>query len=185
VFKLLNNNKINNGVRSFKMKKLFNKIKDTFAGSPGTFEGDDKDSSEEGYVELDTEAEEVKSKIIIRPFTIKDFEDLRDILDSLREGYTIALINIKPLKDKDLVELKRAINKLKKTCDAIEGEIAGFGEDWIVVTPSFAQIYRNKQTAEIKDDAGSTTVVDEPVEQAAAPAEGSTYSKDIEKEEDF
>jgi SepF-like predicted cell division protein (DUF552 family) len=105
---------------------------------------------EEGYVELEAEAEETRSKIVVRPFVIKDFEDVKDILDALRAGYTVALINIKPLKDKDLVELKRAINKLKKTCDAIEGEIAGFGEDWIVVTPSFATIHRTKQTEEIK-----------------------------------
>jgi SepF-like predicted cell division protein (DUF552 family) len=62
----------------------------------------------------------------------------------LREGYTIALVNIKPLKDRDLVELKRAVNKLKKTCDAVEGDIAGFGEDWVAITPSFAAIYREK-----------------------------------------
>lgn len=111
-----------------------------------------QDNPEEGYVELDSEVEEIKSKIVVKPFVIKDFEDVKDILDTLREGHTITLINIKPLKDKDLVELKRAINKLKKTCDAIEGEIAGFGEDWIVVTPSFATIYRTKQMAEIKDE---------------------------------
>jgi len=104
--------------------------------------------SEEGYVELDSEGEEFKSKIIVRPFVLKDFDDVKEILDSLREGYTIALVNIKPLKDKDLVELKRAINKLKKTTDAIDGEIAGFGEDYIVVTPSFAQIYRAKESAQ-------------------------------------
>ncbi|MBI2545992.1 cell division protein SepF [Candidatus Woesearchaeota archaeon] len=102
---------------------------------------------EEGYVELDSESQEFKSKIIVRPFVLKDFDDVKEILDSLREGYTIALVNIKPLKDKDLVELKRSINKLKKTTDAIEGEIAGFGEDYIVVTPSFAQIYRAKESA--------------------------------------
>ena len=54
------------------------------------------------------------------------------------------MINIKPLKDKDLIELKRAINKIKKTCDAIEGDIAGFGDNWIAAVPSFAHIYRNK-----------------------------------------
>jgi SepF-like predicted cell division protein (DUF552 family) len=106
---------------------------------------------EEGYVELDTDAsDDVRSKIIVRPFVLKDFESIKDILDSLREGKTIALVNIKPLKDKDLIELKRAINKLKKTTDAIDGEIAGFGEDYIVVAPSFAQIYRTKETSEVK-----------------------------------
>jgi hypothetical protein len=46
------------------------------------------------------------------------------------------------LKEKDLTELKRSINKLKKTCDAVDGDIAGFGDDYIVVAPSFAKIYR-------------------------------------------
>ncbi|MFH0978837.1 MAG: cell division protein SepF [Candidatus Woesearchaeota archaeon] len=112
----------------------------------------DKPDSEEGYVEIETESEETKTKIVVRPFMMKDFEDVKEILDALRAGQTIALINIRPLKDKDLIELKRAINKLKKTCDAIEGEIAGFGEDWIVVTPSFATIYRTKQMEDIKED---------------------------------
>ena len=98
---------------------------------------------EEGYVEIDTSAaEEGRAKILVRPYTIEDFSDIKPVLDSLREGYTIALINIRPLKDKDLLELKRAVNKLKKTTDAIEGDIAGFGEDWIVVVPSFATIHR-------------------------------------------
>ncbi|MBT4650959.1 cell division protein SepF [Candidatus Woesearchaeota archaeon] len=97
----------------------------------------------EEYVELEKKSEE-KSKIIVRPFVMEDFEDIKEVLDALREGSTIALVNIKPLKDRDIVELKRAINKLRKTCDAIEGDIAGFGEDYIVAVPYFAQIHRTK-----------------------------------------
>ncbi|MFH1511407.1 MAG: cell division protein SepF [Candidatus Woesearchaeota archaeon] len=114
-----------------------------------------QDEAEEGYVELETEADETRSKIVVRPFMIKDFEDVKEILDALRQGHTIALVNIGPLKEKDLVELKRAINKLKKTTEAIEGEIAGFGEDWIVITPSFATIHRTKQTEDVMKSAHS------------------------------
>lgn len=106
------------------------------------------------YVEVETGKEAPaakKSKIMVKPFVIEDFADVKDTLDALRDGYTIALVNIKPLREKDIIELKRAINKIKKTCDAIEGDIAGFGEDWIVVTPSFAEIYRNTQTEELKE----------------------------------
>lgn len=104
------------------------------------------------YVEIDTRKDVgKKSKIIVKPFILTDFTDIKAALDALREGYTIALINIRPLKDKDIVELKRVINKLKKTCDAIEGDIAGFGEDWIVVTPSFAHVYRTTETEEVRD----------------------------------
>ena len=108
--------------------------------------------SEEEYVEIDTKKElGRRSKIQVKPFIIENFDDVKETLDALREGYTIALVNIKPLKDKDIAELKRAINKIKKTCDAIEGDIAGFGEDWIVVTPAFAQIYRDRQTEEVQE----------------------------------
>ncbi|MFH1589544.1 MAG: cell division protein SepF [archaeon] len=115
-------------------------------------QADDDEAAGEEYVEIDTDAKrESNSKIVVRPFVMEDFSDIKDILDAVREGYTIALINIKPLKDKDLVELKRAINKLKKTCDAIEGDIAGFGDDYIVVTPSFAEIYRSRSTNNIDE----------------------------------
>ena len=106
------------------------------------------EEAEHGYVELGSESgTDTRSKLMVRPFVIEEFEHIKPILDSLREGHTIALINIKPLKDKDLVELKRAINKLKKTCDAIEGDIAGFGENWIAAVPSFAYIYRGQKAA--------------------------------------
>lgn len=130
------------------MKSLFLRIKRKISGEDSDFNVPDE--IEENYVELSSEpTEQGKSKILVRPFVLEDFGDVKEILDVLREGYTIALINIKPLRDKDLVELKRAINKLKKTCDANEGDIAGFGEDWIAITPSFARIYREKSSPKI------------------------------------
>lgn len=107
------------------------------------FDEADQMVAHDEYVELDTSSgKDPEQKVIVRPFVIEDFNDVKDILDVMRQSYTVALINIKPLKDKDLLELKRAINKLKKTCEAIDGDIAGFGDDYIVVTPSFAEIYR-------------------------------------------
>ena len=136
------------GLKETMMRKFLSSLKGRLTGP----KYEDLDA-EEGYVELDTEGHENASRVIVRPFLLEEFEDIKPILDSLREGYTIALVNIKPLKEKDLIELKRAINKLKKTTDAIDGEIAGFGEDYLVVTPSFASIYRSKHTQEVKEDA--------------------------------
>ena len=92
------------------------------------------------YIEIDLGREAKKAKIMVRPFVLKSFEDVNTILNSLREGYTIAVIDIKPLKSKDIIELKRAISKIKKTADALEGKIAGFGEGIVIVTPQFADI---------------------------------------------
>ena len=129
------------------MADIFSKIREKFSGT-----GAATDEFSDDYVEIDTKsAIGPKTKVIVRPFVVNDFADIKPALDSLREGYTIALINIKPLRDKDLIELKRAINKIKKTCEAIEGDIAGFGEDWIVVTPSFASVYRNTQISMVEE----------------------------------
>ena len=138
------------------MKNTLSKWKEKILGIPDDEDLEDLQGGEQ-YLEINpAEASDTKAKILIRPFIIKEFQDIKPALDSLREGYTIALINIKPLKDSDIVELKRAVNKLKKTCDAIEGDIAGFGEDWLVATPSFAQVHRMSSVRETK-----STIVDE------------------------
>jgi SepF-like predicted cell division protein (DUF552 family) len=133
------------------MKGLFSEMrKRLLGGQPAR-----SDDGEDEYVELDTLAhDDAKAKVTVRPYAISDFADVKPILDALRDGYTIALVNIRPLKDKDLVELKRAINKLKKTCDAIDGDIAGFSDDYLVLTPGFAQIHRDKKApvSEIKEE---------------------------------
>lgn len=131
------------------MRDTFSRFKEKMFG------GSSKDYPEdfaEDYLEIDTDKlTKGKARVVVKPFVITEFEDVKPALDALREGYTIALVNIRPIRDKDIIELKRAVNKLKKTCDAIEGDIAGFGEDWIVVTPSFAQVHRSGGLEEVKE----------------------------------
>ncbi len=130
---------------------LFSRLKERLGFGSSSMEDYEGDYADE-YVEIDTAKDRGnRAKILVKSFVIADFGDIKEALDALREGYTIALINIKPLKDKDMIELKRAINKIKKTCDAIEGDIAGVTEDWIVVTPSFATIYRDTKVEEVKE----------------------------------
>lgn len=127
------------------VRKLFSSIKKQFDLSSSDVVG-----VEEQYVELSSVGSRQKdnSKVVVRPFVLEDFSDVKSIVDVMREGYTIALVNIAPLKEKDLVELKRAINKLKKTVDAVDGDIAGFSDDYIIVAPSYAEIYRAPSAAD-------------------------------------
>ncbi len=97
--------------------------------------GRDEDISTE-FIEIDLDKEKSESKILIKTFILKVYEDINPILNALREGYTIAVIDIKTLKSKDVIELKRAISKIKKTVEALEGKIAGFGENTVIATPS-------------------------------------------------
>jgi len=52
--------------------------------------------------------------------------------------------HIKDLRKKDINELKRAVERLKKTCTAMNGDIVGVDEDFLIITPQFAKIYRGK-----------------------------------------
>jgi SepF-like predicted cell division protein (DUF552 family) len=132
------------------MRKFLEAMKKRFDGSQGTAYADE---GEPEYVQIDTAARPAtNAKVIVRPFVLEDFADTKTILDALRNQDTVALINIQPLKDKDIVELKRSINKLKKTVDAIGGDIAGFGDDYIVITPGFATIWRAPNVKDEEDE---------------------------------
>ncbi len=122
---------------------VLDRIKKVFSNSIGGEAVDDE------YLEIDLGKEEKESKVLVKLFVLKQYEDVSEILNSLREGYTIAVIDIKILRQKDSIELKRAISKIKKTADALEGNIAGFGENMVIVTPSFATIH--KETTKPKE----------------------------------
>lgn len=114
---------------------VFDKIKRAFSGSVPNEE------SQSDYVEIDLGKEQKETKVMVKLFVLRKYEDVNKILNALREGYTIAIIDFKILKQKDAIELKRAVSKIKKTVDALEGSIAGH-ENMVIVTPSFAKIYK-------------------------------------------
>ena len=109
--------------------------------------------TEDEYVEIDVDAVQTKdNKVLVKPFVLRQYDDINDILAGIREGYTIAVVDIKTLKSKDVIELKRAVAKLKKTVDAIEGSIAGFGENILIITPKFAEIHKAPIPKQSKPD---------------------------------
>jgi SepF-like predicted cell division protein (DUF552 family) len=112
---------------------VFEKLKKAFSKKGG---------DDEEYIEIDLTKEERDHKVLVKLFTLKQYEDINDVLTAVREGYTIAVLDIKTIRQKDPIELKRAVSKLKKTVDALEGSIAGFGENLVIATPSFAKIHK-------------------------------------------
>ncbi|MFW6311440.1 MAG: cell division protein SepF, partial [Nanoarchaeota archaeon] len=99
----------------------------------------------------DLNEKEKDQKVLVKLFVLKQYDDITPILNSLREGYTIAVIDIRTLRKKDSIELKRAISKIKKTTDALEGSIAGFGENTVIATPSFAKIHKDAGSPQGQD----------------------------------
>ncbi len=82
-------------------------------------------------------------RINIKVDGLKNFSDTERILQMLRDG-SIVILKIKDLRDRDISELKKAVDKLKRTCAAMDGDIVGVDEDYLIITPSYAKIYRGK-----------------------------------------
>jgi len=97
---------------------------------------------DDDFVELDAEMQQGNKKVVIRAETLQEFDDIENVQDHLRNDHVV-WINIAPLKNKDMTNLKRAVNRLKKTIKAIDGDMAGVDENWIVACPSYAEIARS------------------------------------------
>ena len=98
-----------------------------------------KKVEEEGEVEIMPEEEEEKIKIYVTK--INEYSDTEKVLNLLRQK-NIVVISIRDLRKKDMAELKRVVDRIKRTIEAIGGDIIGVEEDLIIATPPIAKIER-------------------------------------------
>lgn len=80
---------------------------------------------------------------VVKVFVLENYDNIREILDEIREEKTICLIDIHIIRGKDADELKRAVNKLKKTVEATNGEIVSFHEGWLLTAPANIGVSKN------------------------------------------
>ena len=97
----------------------------------------------ENFVEIDAGKLDEKREVNVRVETLSDYSDADRIQNLVRDG-NVVFLRIKQLRMKDIGELKRAVDRLRKTCAAMNGDIVGVDEDFLVITPNFARIYRGK-----------------------------------------
>ncbi len=98
----------------------------------------------EEYMEvnvMDSEAGRSTGRLGIRIENLEDFGDTERVLRQVREG-SIIFLKIKGLKDKDMGELKRAVDKLKRSVTANNGDIMGVEQNWLILTPEFVAVHR-------------------------------------------
>jgi len=104
--------------------------------------GGREDINEDDFLEINHEAAPNIDAISIKIAQVNDYGDVDSVQKAVRDG-NIVFVKIKTLKEKDMSELKRAIERLRKTVTAINGDIAGVDENFVVVTPSFARVDRS------------------------------------------
>ncbi len=106
-------------------------------------EEDFPEEFEDSYVEVNVmdSGEKKMGHIGIRIENLSDFADTDRILRHVRAG-SVIFLKIKELREKDMGELKRAVEKLKKTVAATNGDIAGVEQDWLILAPQYAKVER-------------------------------------------
>lgn len=92
-------------------------------------------------VEIDVKGPEER-KISLQMGVLEKFGDTENILNSMRSGNRIVLVKIRPLREKDMTELKRSINRLKTHCAATGGDMAAIDDNWVIVVPPSVDIER-------------------------------------------
>lgn len=106
-------------------------------------EDEEFDNEEDEYVEVNSMdgGERKLGSLGVKIERLNDFGDTDRVLRSMRGG-SIVFLKIKDLKEKDMGELKRAIEKLKRTALANNGDIVGVEQDWLILTPEHANVER-------------------------------------------
>jgi hypothetical protein len=108
--------------------------------------GDKKTGDVEGYVDLEKYVEsaggEAGAKMHVRVGEIQRYEDLKDFTDYVYGG-NVLILDFSPIAEEEVI-LKRITNDLKKLAQEINGDIAGIGNNLMVIAPSDVKVERRK-----------------------------------------
>lgn len=106
-----------------------------------------EDSSEDylALSDMKVKMPETSKDLEVKVFVLDSYDNIREVLDIVRTETTMCLIDIHLLRNKDTDELRRAIDKLKKTIEAVDGSIVGFHENWIMTAPKNVKIHKGNK----------------------------------------
>lgn len=85
--------------------------------------------------------EKTKETVYLKALSLKSLEELPGIKDDVNKRMII-ILRITPLAQKDVEELKKAVEELYQFSVSIGGDIARLGEERIVITPPGVKIWR-------------------------------------------
>lgn len=102
----------------------------------------------EDYTEL--RIEEGESRFIgperyMKVYKLKGFVDVDMAARELGDG-NIIILDVKPLAERSMNELKHAVDELKDICVSMGGDIAGISEYHLILTPPTIKIERTSES---------------------------------------
>ena len=83
------------------------------------------------------------SRVYLKALPLRTLEDVELFKQEVKNG-NILILKVSPLAMKSVDEVKRAVGDLSEFVHLIGGDIARLGEERVVITPNFVQIWRGK-----------------------------------------
>ena len=108
--------------------------------------GEKKTGDVEGYVDLEkyveTTGDKVNANMYVRVGEIQRYEDIKQFMDYVYGG-NVLILDFSPIADEEVI-LKRITGDLKKMTNEINGDIAGIGNNLMIISPSNVKVERRK-----------------------------------------
>ena len=83
------------------------------------------------------------SKVYLKALPLRNLEDIEMVKQEVQSG-NILILKVTPLAKKSLDDVIQAVVDLTEFVQTIGGDIARLGEERVVITPKFVQIWREK-----------------------------------------
>lgn len=108
--------------------------------------GEKKTDTNEGYIDLEKYADQTGGTAGARMYVavgeLQKYEDLRTLTDFVYGG-NVLILDFTSIANEEML-LKRVTNELRRITDDIGGDIAGIGNNLMVVSPSGVKVERRK-----------------------------------------
>lgn len=108
--------------------------------------GDKKSGDVDGYIDLEKYTDSTggsgPANMYVRVGEIQRYEDLKEFSDYVYGG-NVLILDFSPIAEEEVI-LKRITNDLKKMTQEINGDIAGIGNNLMIISPSNVKVERRK-----------------------------------------
>jgi len=109
--------------------------------------GEKKTGTSEGYIDLEKYVDTSQDKNISASMhvgigEIQRYEDIKKFSDYVYSG-NVLILDFSPISDEEVI-LKRITNELRRITNDIGGDIAGIGNNLMIVSPGGVKIDRRK-----------------------------------------
>lgn len=82
-----------------------------------------------------------KQPTYVKSITLRDLADVEEVKHDVKKQ-NVVILRVTPLAQKNIDELKKAVEDLYKFVQSVEGDIARLGEERIVITPRGVRVWK-------------------------------------------